>query len=295
VNQNWKFKCRAALVVVLLGFGLLAGCSGWKPSEDGSKSGSSYRQTPDGYYRVKRGDTLHAIAFKFGMDWRNIAKWNDIRSPYTIYPDQDLRLFAPGATANQENTPSATGSQGVVTAPAPSRSSSSSTYDVPADPKPAVTKAETAPVPAGTSPAAPAKAPAQAATYSPANVGDPAKWLWPADGKIISNFAPNDPTRKGIDIGGKEGQAVVASAAGEVVYSGSGLIGYGELVIIKHNERLLSAYAHNDKRLVTEGQKVAAGERIADMGKNDRSQAMLHFEIRLNGNPQDPLKYLPGR
>jgi lipoprotein NlpD len=119
--------------------------------------------------------------------------------------------------------------------------------------------------------------------------------LWPAKGRIISNFKPNDPARKGVDIGGKEGQAVVASAAGEVVYSGSGLIGYGELIIIKHSERLLSAYAHNQKRLVTEGQHVSGGERIADMGRNDRNQAMLHFEIRLNGSPQDPLKYLPGR
>jgi lipoprotein NlpD len=295
MNRNWGSDCGVALVIALLGCGLLAGCSGWKPNVDASNSGSSYSQTPDGYYRVKRGDTLHAIAFKFGMDWRDIAKWNDIRSPYTIYPDQDLRLLAPGARANQKTPSSSSGSQTVVTAAAPSRSSSSSTYDVPPDTRPAVTKVETAPSTAGTSPAAATKAPPQAATPPSSNVGDPGKWLWPADGKIISNFAPNDPARKGIDIGGKEGQAIVASAAGEVVYSGSGLIGYGELVIIKHNERLLSAYAHNHKRLVTEGQKVAAGERIADMGKNDRSQAMLHFEIRLNGNPQDPLKYLPGR
>jgi lipoprotein NlpD len=96
-----------------------------------------------------------------------------------------------------------------------------------------------------------------------------------------------------MDIGGKEGQAIIATAGGEVVYSGSGLIGYGELIIIKHNESLLSAYAHNRKRLVSEGQKVKAGERIAEMGRNDRNQAMLHFEIRLNGNPQDPRRYLP--
>jgi len=117
----------------------------------------------------------------------------------------------------------------------------------------------------------------------------------PVEGKVISNFRPNDPARKGIDIGGKEGQAIIASAGGEVVYSGSGLIGYGELIIIKHSESLLSAYAHNRKRLVSEGQKVTAGERIAEMGRNDRNQAMLHFEIRLNGNPQDPLQYLPRR
>jgi lipoprotein NlpD len=110
---------------------------------------------------------------------------------------------------------------------------------------------------------------------------------------VISNFRPDDPARKGMDIGGKEGQAIIATAGGEVVYSGSGLIGYGELIIIKHNESLLSAYAHNRKRLVSEGQKVKAGERIAEMGRNDRNQAMLHFEIRLNGNPQDPRRYLP--
>ena len=119
--------------------------------------------------------------------------------------------------------------------------------------------------------------------------------MWPVEGRIISNFKPNDPARKGIDIGGKEGQPVIASASGEVVYSGSGLIGYGELIIIKHSEQLLSAYAHNRKRLVNEGQKVSGGDRIAEMGKNDRSQAMLHFEIRLNGTPKDPLNYLPKR
>ena len=124
---------------------------------------------------------------------------------------------------------------------------------------------------------------------------DPDKWLWPVEGRIISNFKPNDPSRKGIDIGGKEGQPVIASASGEVVYSGSGLIGYGELIIIKHSEQLLSAYAHNRKRLVKEGEKVAAGDRIAELGKNDRSQPMLHFEIRLNGTPKDPLNYLPRR
>jgi lipoprotein NlpD len=286
-----KFKCRVALVIILLGFGLISGCSGWKPTPGDSKVKSTYSQTPDGYYRVRQGDTLHAIAFKFGMDWQNIATWNDIRSPYIIHPDQQLRLIAPAARA-------AAGSQAVVTAAAPSRSSSSSTYDVPPNPETAATTATAVESPVATEPA-PAETTASPGPSpmvtppSPPNVDNPAKWLWPSDGRIISNFAPNDAARKGIDIGGTEGQAVVASAAGEVVYSGSGLIGYGELVIIKHNEQLLSAYAHNQQRLVAEGQQVAAGERIANMGKNDRNQAMLHFEIRLNGNPQDPLKYLP--
>jgi lipoprotein NlpD len=124
---------------------------------------------------------------------------------------------------------------------------------------------------------------------------DPGAWLWPAEGRLLSTFKPNDPSRNGIEIGGKEGQPIISAAAGEVVYSGSGLIGYGELIIVKHSDRMLSAYAHNRKRLVSEGQKVAAGERLAEMGRDDRNQPMLHFEIRVNGTPQDPLKFLPGR
>jgi lipoprotein NlpD len=267
-------------VVSLLCLVLLAGCySGWKPTEDESVYKSSYQLTPDGHYSVRRGDTLHAIAFNFSLDWRDIARWNNIRSPYTIYPDQDLRLSGPkaqrsqkqasrpapssaGTTTRKSGASSQSSTNKTVVKAAPAKSSTSTTYDN--SPKP------------GT-----------------AATADPGSWLWPAKGRIISNFSPNDPARKGIDIGGKEGQAVIASASGEVVYSGSGLIGYGELIIIKHNERLLSAYAHNRKRLVAEGQKVTGGERIAEMGRTDRNQAMLHFEIRLNGNPQDPLKYLP--
>ena len=273
-------------LVMLLVVVILAGCAGWNPAEEKSAGRSSYQTTTDGHYRVKRGDSLHAIAFSFNMDWRDIARWNDIRSPYTIYPDQELRLSAPtGQRSQQQPSRSAaktsTGSKPstskTVVKAAPSKSSTSTTYDN--TPKPATTTAEV-------------NTPVASNAVATA---DPGKWLWPAEGRIISNFKPNDPARKGIDIGGKEGQAVIASAAGEVVYSGAGLIGYGELIIIKHSERLLSAYAHNQKRLVAEGQKVAGGERIADMGKTDRNQAMLHFEIRLNGNPQDPLKYLPGR
>lgn len=268
---------------------LLPGCSGWKPDSSGSKYGSSYHQTPDGYYRVREGDTLHAIAFKFGLDWREIARLNGISSPYIIYPDQQLRLSSPGSKAGASSSTAAPASTSrtegrtVVTA-APSKSASSTTYDVPAKP------AKSSPPPAVAAKPPPTRPDPAPVTDNPP---DPGRWLWPAQGRVISNFRPDDPARKGIDIGGKEGQEIIASAAGEVVYSGSGLIGYGELVIIKHNERLLSAYAHNQKRLVKEGQKVTAGERIAFMGRNDRNQAMLHFEIRLNGNPQDPLKYLP--
>lgn len=276
--------------------GLMAGCSGWNPADQGSGNGRTYSKTPDGYYRVRKGDTLHAIAFKFGLDWRQIAGLNGISSPYTIYPDQELRLgTSPDASSG---TPAASGGKRTVVTAAPSKSATSTTYDVPpkkaeSAPAPVVVQktppAESSPAPSGNS------ATAASSNPVPSSNADPNKWLWPADGRIISNFRPNDPARKGIDIGGTEGEAIVASASGEVVYSGNGLIGYGELVIIKHNERLLSAYAHNQKRLVTEGQRVSSGERIANMGRNDRNQAMLHFEIRLNGNPQDPLKYLPSR
>ncbi len=305
---------RLAVIAALLFGLLLAGCTGWNPEKEGASQRKSQGRTPDGYYRVRRGDSLYAIAFKFGADWKDLAGWNGIKAPYIIYPDQELRVTAPGS---QVSSPGSSAGGGTVITAAPAKVSRSVTYDVPpatTDPaasQPSAGSATTAAATrssdaersgsvTGSTPdsrsvvsSPPDNAPKPAA---PAQVsGDPSAWLWPVDGRILSNFKANDPSRKGIDIGGKEGQPVVASAAGEVVYSGSGLIGYGELVIIKHNERLLSAYAHNQKRLVKEGQKVSAGERIADMGKNDRNQAMLHFEIRLNGNPQDPLKYLPSR
>jgi lipoprotein NlpD len=275
--------------IVVFCLAVAGGCSsGWNPADDKAAGSSNYQATSDGRYRVRRGDTLHAIAFNFNKDWRDIAKWNNIRSPYTIYPDQELVLFAPKGTASQKGvTTAAVAPRGTTTTePLESRSTTTS--------KPV---AKSAPAKSSSSTATPDTAAASSKSTTPAPVaaGDPKKWLWPAEGRIISNFKPNDPARKGIDIGGKEGQAVIAGAAGEVVYSGSGLIGYGELVIIKHSERVLSAYAHNRKRLVKEGQKVAAGELIAEMGRTDRNKAMLHFEIRVNGNPQDPLKYLPKR
>ena len=119
--------------------------------------------------------------------------------------------------------------------------------------------------------------------------------MWPTSGRITSNYKANDSSRKGIDISGQEGQPILATATGDVVYSGNGLIGYGELIIIKHSDQFLSAYAHNRKRLVSEGEKVKAGSKIAEMGRNDRNQVLLHFEIRVNGSPRDPLTYLPRR
>ena len=262
---------RRGLLCMLLAAVLCAGCSPWSPKDETPAYKSSYRLTPDGYYRVRKGDTLHAIAFNFNMDWRDIAAWNNIRSPYTIYPDQELRLTAPGRSSSASTT----------------RSTGSGTSSSP----PASTSGTAARSSGVTVKAAP---PPSSRSQAPARY-DPNQWIWPTNGRLISTFKANDPTRNGIEIGGKEGQAIKATAGGEVVYSGSGLIGYGELIIIKHSERMLSAYAHNRKRREQEGQKISAGDRIAEMGRNDRNQALLHFEIRLNGTPQDPLKYLPRR
>lgn len=287
----------AMVAFVVLCLAVTGGCSsGWNPADDKAEN-SNYKATTDGSYRVRRGDTLHSIAFKFNQDWRNLARWNNIGSPYTIYPDQELVLAAPSGTARQKGvTTAAVAPRGTATTrslePRSTTSDKTVAQSTPAKSSAGSPQPGSASGSSASSSSAPVKKPG---TPAPAVAGDPKKWLWPAEGRIISNFKPNDPARKGIDIGGKEGQAVIAGAAGEVVYSGSGLIGYGELVIIKHSEQLLSAYAHNRKRLVREGQAVAAGEVIAEMGRTDRNQAMLHFEIRLNGNPQDPLKYLPPR
>jgi lipoprotein NlpD len=303
--------CRVAPLLLLLVIVLAACGPSWAPVEDGSRGGG-YAITSDGHYRVKRGDTLHAIAFNYGLDWRDVADWNGIRAPYTIYPDQEIRLSPPTSLASSPGQ--------VVTRPAQqpagavSRDAAPSPSTSTAGVRPATTAESTAPAsrtaepvgeraaepgaaePAGQGAAASAiAAAAQPSAAKAPPLSDPDRWFWPAEGRLLSRFQANDPARNGIDIGGEEGQPVRAAAAGEVVYSGSGLIGYGELIIVKHSDRMLSAYAHNRQRLVAEGQRVSAGEQLAEMGRNDRNQSMLHFEIRVNGTPQDPMKYLPRR
>lgn len=285
---------------------VLVSCAGPPPAPVRDRSGGSgsYQNTPDGHYRVRRGDSLHAIAFKYGLDWREIARLNGISSPYTIYPDQILRLTsnspriaaAPPKSSSGVQTSGASSPSKVTTRKLDTPRSSTSTVTEPLPDRSIGRPAEktTGTVASATPEAARIKgtqAPA-GSTYS-APAGDPDRWLWPTKGKLLARFRPNDPSRKGIDIGGRPGQPVVATAAGQVVYSGNGLIGYGELIIIKHSDRMLSAYAHNSKRLVAEGQQVTAGSQIAEMGTNDRNQAVLHFEIRVNGSPRDPLAYLP--
>lgn len=220
---------------------------------------------------VQRGDTLYGIAFRNGIDVRDLAGWNGIGAPYTIYPGQRLRLYPRGGGSTVASRPPARSSaaQAPVTRPPASR------------PGATVTAAP----PRSTAAAAPALA------RPPADSG--LRWRWPADGQLLRGFVAGEPTRQGIDIGGSSGAPVRAAADGVVVYSGAGLVGYGELIIIKHDDAWLSAYGHNRKRLVNEGQLVEAGEQIAEMGRSGAARDMLHFEVRYNGKPVDPLGYLP--
>ncbi|GAB3358253.1 peptidoglycan DD-metalloendopeptidase family protein [Lysobacter tyrosinilyticus] len=231
---------------------------------------------------VQRGDTLYGIAFRNGIDVRDLAAWNDISAPYTIYPGQKLRLY-PRSAGTVKATPRPAP---VIASPKPASGTSppaTATATTTATPRPT-----TKPGTASSTPPAPVTTP------PPAPVSD-IRWKWPADGELLNRFIAGEPTKQGIDITGDGGTPVNAAADGVVVYSGSGLVGYGELVIIKHNDAWLSAYGHNRARMVNEGAIVKAGQQIAVMGRTGAPRDMLHFEIRYNGKPVDPLVYLPKR
>jgi len=274
-------------------------------------------------YTVARGDTMYSIAFAHGMDVRQLAALNDIPPPYVIHPGQVLRLKpASGGSAvagNAAPVPATAPPQPATQAPATTQPSapvfgpvttqsmtgsgvapaqSESTIAAPATTvAPATTTAPPAPLslPGATPPAA-----AQPAVPTPPpgairSVGG-ITWQWPASGKVVGGFeAGGGGDGAGLNITGSMGDPVRAAASGTAVYSGNGLIGYGELIIIKHNDTFLSAYGHNSKRLVKEGDHVSAGQEIALMGASGAPRVELHFEIRKDGKPVDPLGYLPGR
>ncbi len=269
---------RTAWILLVL---LVAACGSRPPApvlERSGQTGSDHRVqslTEEGQYRVRRGDTLHAIAFRFDLDFRELARWNGIRSPYTIFPGQLLHMSMPAGQGSVEPSPvERPASTRPATRPAPS-------------PDPAPSPAQAADRPVRSTAERPPAVAAEAAG------ADPSRWQWPLKGRILRGFSPTDPARDGLDIAGREGQDVIATAGGTVVYSGNGLIGYGELIIIKHSERMLSAYGHNRVRLVQEGDRIRAGQKIAEVGRNDRNEQVLHFEIRVNGRPVNPLNYLP--
>ncbi|HET7570042.1 MAG TPA: peptidoglycan DD-metalloendopeptidase family protein [Gammaproteobacteria bacterium] len=216
-------------------------------------------------YVVQPGDTLYSVAWHFDVNYRDLAQWNHIPPPYTIHPGERLvlsRAHARYATPAPETVPP---SSGTVARNKPS---------------PSTGKPETSPATRVT------------AADTERRIST---WRWPAAGSVVDEFDPNKVNGKGIDIAGKLGEPVRATAAGRVVYSGNGLAGYGELIIIKHNNHYLSAYAHNRQRLVQEGDEVKAGQTIATMGRGNDGKALLHFEIRDDGKPVDPMRYLPSR
>jgi len=265
--------------VILLVFCLVlvTGCSHHQPApvEEHSNTQLKRQLNSNGSYSVRSGDTLYAIAFNFDVDARKLAQWNGISSPYIIYPGQKLQLSAP--PRSRGSTP---GVQ--ITALKSPRQSTTKTKSSPAKATPAKSKT----VPATSS---------KVATSSKGQIyaADPKNWTWPTNGRVLRAYVAGNPARNGLDIAGKEGQDILASAGGQVVYSGNGLIGYGELIIIKHSERMLSAYAHNRVRLVKEGEQVSRGQKIAEMGRNAGNEQLLHFEIRARGKPVNPLTYLP--
>ncbi len=251
-------------------------------------------------HAVLKGDTLYSIAFYYGLDYHELAELNEIKDPRLIQIGQVLKLFP----AVLGKTPA------TLDAPAPlvikdqpkvvkyvyNEAALAQIDEVqnPGKIKPPVSKVETATSTHKPVSVVPPKSDPVARDNAPMvnTEEDALQWSMPTSGKVITQFSEAD-NRKGIDISGKLGQSVVASAPGKVVYSGSGLRGYGKLIIIKHNKTYLSAYAHNDKVLVKEGQTVKRGEKIAEMGKTDAEQVKLHFEVRRLGKPVDPAKYLP--
>jgi lipoprotein NlpD len=218
-----------------------------------------------GYYTVKPGDTLIRIGLETGQNFRDIVRWNNLENPNLIEVGQVLRVVPPGVDNTQVVTrPVTSGTLTTTTAAAPGR-----------------------PASAASSPAAAASSPQPAATE------DDIAWIWPAQGKLIAGF--DEVKNKGFDIDGKVGDPIIAAGDGRVVYAGAGLRGYGNLIILKHNNTFLTAYAHNQTLLVKEDQSVKKGQKIAEMGNSDADRVKLHFEIRRQGKPVDPARYLPAR
>ena len=224
-----------------------------------------------GYYTVRSGDTLIKIGLDHGQNWRDLVRWNNLDNPNVIESGQVLRVTPPAAEGvvvrpvNRNN----------VAPPPASANQSGASQTVASPPAPAATQ------------------PVVAAPASPAvDAADEAlNFMWPSSGPVMAGF--DDPKNKGLDLAGKAGDPVLAAADGRVVYAGAGLRGYGNLVIIKHNNVFLTAYAHNQSLLVKEDQAVKRGQKIAEMGNTDADQVKLHFEIRRQGKPVDPARYLP--
>ncbi len=313
--MNYKSK----LAVAAITLGLLSGCTTTSLQApviertplpavvDTPRPAEAVKVDAPGMYTVKKNDTLIRIALDHGQNYRDLVTWNNLSNPNDIKVDQVLRVLPPEPGTVQTlpvpmppsgDKPAVAATQ-KKTAPRADKkpyteanlaelqkSDTPGKDDKPAvvSPAPAVTPASV-PVTVATVPALPT---------SPALPDDEKlSWAWPSEGKVIGTF--DEGKNKGIDIAGKSGQQVMAAGAGKVMYAGSSIRGYGNLVIVKHNNSLLSAYAHNRHIVVKEGQTVNKGQMIAEMGDSDADSVKLHFEIRLQGKPVDPSKYLPSR
>ena len=272
----------------------LVGCGSAPPNhapvEDRAAMGSSVpvvvaavKQPPGfenagkaGYYAVKPGDTLIRIGLENGQSPKDIARWNALENPNKIEVGQVLRVIPPAG-----------GEAVVVTKPVTS-GTVTTTPIVGSSAMPAKAASATASAPVVIPPAKPAPVPAVVV-----GADDELGWIWPGKGAVIADF--DEVKNKGVDIAGNAGDAVVAAADGKVVYAGAGLRGYGNLVILKHNNTYLTAYAHNQSLMVKEDQTVKKGQKIAEMGNSDADRVKLHFEVRRQGKPVDPLKYLPAK
>ncbi|MDS0528961.1 murein hydrolase activator NlpD [Klebsiella quasipneumoniae] len=263
-------------------------------------------------YTVKRGDTLFYIAWVTGNDFRDLAQRNNVPAPYALNVGQVLQVGnASGQPITSENAVSQASARASGGATATTTSAQKSTAVVAS--QPTITYSESSgeqsatkmlpnnkPATTTSTVVAPVTAPTTVSTTQPTasstSTSSPiSSWRWPTDGKVIENFSGAEGGNKGIDIAGSKGQAIVATADGRVVYAGNALRGYGNLIIIKHNDDYLSAYAHNDTMLVREQQEVKAGQKIATMGSTGTSSTRLHFEIRYKGKSVNPLQYLPQR
>ena len=227
-----------------------------------------------GYYSVRSGDTLIRIGLDHGQSFRDIARWNNLDNPNRIEVGQVLRVAPPAGAGAM---PKAVTQGSVASVPTPALAPLPPAADKPAS-----------------QPAAAASAPAAPVTAAPTVTSDDEiAWIWPTVGPVLAGF--DEVKNKGLDIGGKAGDPVLAAADGRVVYVGAGLRGYGNLIILKHNNTYLTAYAHNQTLLIKEDQTVRKGQKIAEMGSSDADRVKLHFEVRRQGKPVDPSKYLPPR
>jgi len=266
MRQKRLFNILIILVALIV---LLAGCA-----SPHTKAPVSDRNAPPSerirYHVVAKGETLYSIAWRYNLNYRELAKANNVDSDYNIHPGQRLSLNFSVPTAEHSKPPN------TLVHKAPAVVAVKKTPSLP----PRQTRSIN-------------KSPVASYSSKKNNRSAALQWQWPSIGKLLATFSSNNGLNKGIDIKGELGDSVNAASAGQVVYAGSGLRGYGKLIIVKHSDKYLSAYAHSRKLLVKEGDKVEVGEKIAEMGSTGTDTVKLHFEIRYDGKPVDPLKLLP--